>query len=356
MIDEEQVRATLLEHNYQLIELLGSGGFACVYKVWSEQYNMYFAAKVFDIRGPTLSGNISSYTAEIQALMQLSHKNILSVYNHFSGKDYIYMILEFCPNGNLNDHIKEKGMNPEKMGEVCKALVSALSYCHSLRIAHCDIKPSNILFDAHDRLKLADFGLSHKSVGTTRAHRFAGTKLFIAPEVIKLKVHDPFKADVWSLGITFYLMATGHTPWPTHSTTECLNAIKNGKFEIPEDVHPLYANIIKLMLSIDPNDRPNMSELVSYPFDIEVKESSSRLKVRERRASSSSTVPYVSSVATQQILAKPRCRRRKTDQGRKGIITGKDIYNLHRTYSLPQHHNIAPINPDIPLPPPQYEE
>ena len=120
----------------------------------------------------------------------------------------LYIFLEYCNWGSLQDLVDRKGpIKPPLLDLYYFQILNALSYCHEKNIAHRDIKPSNILLDSYGRIKLADFGLSRKLEKGEIIHSYGGSRQYMPPEVICRNQVDPFLANIWSLGITFYVMA-----------------------------------------------------------------------------------------------------------------------------------------------------
>lgn len=232
-IDPDIVRI-LNAHGYEIKKNVGKGGFAQVFKVFSNKYQSFFAAKCFKLGESLNHHEISSYSAEVSALRSLYHPNIISIYEHFSQENYLFIILEYCPNGTLSRLIvKNHLMAFPILFYIAKSIILALTFCHERSISHKDIKPSNVLIDSHQRLKLADFGLSQKTRGTS-VLRFCGSLPFLPPEILQRQAHNPFAADVWSLGVLFYLCAKGTLPFHGKTESEILASIYSSL------VHPSY--------------------------------------------------------------------------------------------------------------------
>jgi serine/threonine protein kinase len=127
------------------------------------------------------------------------------------------------------DFIKTKGpLPPEFLYRFCHQAASGLAYCHSQGISHGDIKPDNILLDLHQRCKLADFGLGQQVDPAVASTQFVGSLAFMAPEVLVRRAFDPFIADIWSLGITFYWMGRGASPFRLTDAATLLRSTQCG--------------------------------------------------------------------------------------------------------------------------------
>ena len=181
---------------------------------------------------------------------------------------YLFMILEFCP-GSISRLAKSKPNKIIPMPELLKyaqQIISALKYCHSKRIAHLDIKPSNILMDNFDRPKIGDFGLSIIVRGSGKREGFAGSLYFVCPEIINKQVYDPFKADAWSLGITLYQLAYGRSPWKKQCSMDelkqqVMNGIKHRRHVVDEPLK----SIIDGLCQVDPQKRTSILDLPDLP-------------------------------------------------------------------------------------------
>jgi serine/threonine protein kinase len=129
-------------------------------------------------------------------------------------------------------------------------------------IAHSDIKPPNIFFDRYGRAKLADFGLSHALSGES-SH--GGSIPYMAPEVVaKTKNFDAAKADLWSLGVTFYFCGTGKLPWRSHGTAGMQREIQAGIYSIPPGMDKRILSLVTQILKVDIDRRPTIEHLLEY--------------------------------------------------------------------------------------------
>ncbi|OHS96845.1 CAMK family protein kinase [Tritrichomonas foetus] len=250
---------------YLLTEEIGHGGFSYVYKAKCENYKIDFVAKILKIKEKSSVDHV--FNAEVSALTSLNHPNIIRLYDTFVQDDLFVMILEYCPNGCLMDELKKvKAFNYDEFVYYGRQIVDALTYCHSKNIAHRDIKLQNILIDAYGRPKLADFGISMKMENENLAETFNGSLSYTAPEILCKKAYDPFMADVWSLGVTFAIMATGTNPWiGAGETHELKRSIMIGTYQLSKTVNSKIASLIRQMLNIDPKQRILMHKIKNSP-------------------------------------------------------------------------------------------
>lgn len=283
----DEISQLLEKHEYKFLEVLGSGSFAKCYKVLSTKYNQIFAAKTMKITHQNqnvlsqTTGNSKlpiSVVAEIDSLVNIIHPNVIHIFEFFlEENDYFFIILEYCTGGSIADLVKKNGpLHHHQLYDISKQILRALKEIHSLKIAHKDIKPANILIDCHGRPKLADFGLAQHSGSENLDNRTGGSLPFMAPEYFSVNVRksggeqarhiDPFQADIWSLGITFYYMATGTLPYLWKTRDELKKMIARGAIMYPNTFSTHYKELLCGMLSPFPDKRKSIDELLEMPI------------------------------------------------------------------------------------------
>jgi polo-like kinase 1 len=196
----------LTDLGYAYLHKIGSGSFATIHLVFSQSNQKHFVIKK--------SKSNFGLKNEFELLKKLSHPNIIPIYSLFSTGWNDVLVLEYCPGGSLQQLIDANGpIRPPKLYSFCTQILSAVLYLHQNNIAHLDIKLSNILFDSDGRLKLADFGLSRCLHSDQRRH-FVGSKVFMASEIYAHdENYDRLKSDIYSLGVTFYMMPHRKSLW-----------------------------------------------------------------------------------------------------------------------------------------------
>ncbi|KAH0785089.1 CAMK family protein kinase [Histomonas meleagridis] len=265
-LDIKETEELFPEHSYYNAKFLGKGGCGSVFIVRSSQYNQDFCIKRIQIH----KGNYDGYAEnEATALIRLCHPNIISMYEFFFDRtlSFLYIVLEYCRGGSLKDLIERKGpIKPPLLYSYCYQILNALLHCHEQNIAHRDIKPSNILLDNYGRIKLADFGLSKMLKKGELINSFSGSRQHMAPEVILRKNVDPFLADIWSLGTTFYAIAFGYLPWGECTEEDMDMAISLGMLTFPTHADRDFCNLIRSMVVVNPAKREPLQNLVNSPL------------------------------------------------------------------------------------------
>lgn len=167
---------------------------------------------------------------------------------------------------------------------------------HSQNVAHHDLKPANILIDSNGRLKLTDFGLS-QIVSSNPKNLQSGTKAFLPPEVWKHETNiNQFLVDIYSLGVTFYMMWQGKIPWKAHTSIELASEISEGKFDFFFHDDPAFEELITELIVVDPLSRPSIQKILSNPIFIFDKKPLPPLKLK---AGQPSQIPFSCSLQDQ---------------------------------------------------------
>lgn len=247
----------IYEYGYTYIRQIGQGASSKVHLVYSHSYNQYFALKQSK---STFRFEICN---EFEILKQLIHPHIINLYSILEIDFKNAILFEYCSGGTLADLIKRNGpIRPPKLYKYCFQILSAVEYIHQNHIAHLDIKPSNILLDAYDRIKISDFGLSQKITSISYTE-ISGLNMFMPPEVWDfVEGYDRFLADIYSLGVTFYFMSQGRSPFVDSAQEDLKNQILNGDYPPPQNCDSSFALMICQMMKIDPKERPPLSELI----------------------------------------------------------------------------------------------
>ena len=204
---------------------------------------------------------------EIQALMKINHPNIVKLDAVAESNSKIYLILEYIKGIDLVSLLANHNkLSEDEVIEIISQILFAISYCHSIGIAHRDLKPDNILFDENNKLKILDFGLDSLFGTDAIAHPFCGTPCYAPTELLTEKEYDARAVDIWSIGIITYLLLHGTLPYDGRNMFELNNKIRTGYPHISPHISTSAQNFIKSCLNIKPYERPNAIELLHNPF------------------------------------------------------------------------------------------
>ncbi|XP_063124250.1 putative sperm motility kinase W [Rattus norvegicus] len=252
-----------MESQYKVLFTLGKGSFGTVKLALHLKTEALVAIKTVELNKKTIRGIL----AEIATLETLHHPKIVSLFQILVTSRHINFITEYVPGANLFEIIKEEGPLQEEEAKVTFGqIVSAVKHCHSLDIAHRDIKPQNILRDQGGNVKLIDFGLATKCRSGTLLKQRCGTKGFYAPELIQGEPYDAKKTDVWSLGVLLYFIIIGYYPFRGSTMNEIEKKISTGTYDIPSHVSGQLENLIHQILTLSPEMRPSIEDIERHPW------------------------------------------------------------------------------------------
>lgn len=251
-------------NNYEFIKPIGQGTFSTVFMVESIKYKQTFAAKVSVTDSSVLSENGTIVDSEFNALQALDHPHIIRIFDKFFIQDFFVLILEYFPGGTVQDMLSDGATFSDRNIQVLAfGLLDGLSLCHEKALAHRDIKPSNIFIDGYGRWKLADFNLcSILKSKKNLVENPTGSLPYVSPEILAGNAYDPFKADIWALGVTFYQLTVGKLPW----TEEEILSNTRRPLRFPANYNPLLKQIIINMLNEKAELRPSAAQLLRMPF------------------------------------------------------------------------------------------
>jgi serine/threonine protein kinase len=212
------VVASLIGRNlgkYEIIELLGQGGMATVYKGFQPDIERYVAVKVLPPHPGQDRQFMDRFRLEARTIARLQHPHILPLYDYGADDDILYLVMAYIEGGSLSDRISQGPMPLLEVEKILRQVASAMDYAHRQGIIHRDIKPDNILMDREGHALLADFGIVKIIEGENRLTMtggLVGTPAYMSPEQCQgLPVMN--SADIYSLGVVVYEMITGRQPF-----------------------------------------------------------------------------------------------------------------------------------------------
>ncbi len=229
----------MLDNRYEILEVIGSGGMAVVYKALCHRLNRHVAVKVLKDEFACDSDFREHFRAESQAVAMLSHPNIVSVYDFSRDSDCQYIVMELLEGITLKQYMQKKGaLSWKEALHFATQIARALSHAHSKGIIHRDIKPQNIMVVKDGSIKVADFGIAHLQSETgTEPPETMGSIHYISPEQARGGPVDA-RTDVYSLGVVMYEMLTGKLPYEG-DTVEAIAVQHIGQMlTLPGDIKP----------------------------------------------------------------------------------------------------------------------
>ncbi len=238
-MDNDKYIGRLLDNRYEILEVIGTGGMAVVYKARCHRLNRFVAIKI-------LKDDLSQdeefrrrFHAESQAVAMLSHPNIMSVYDVSTTDEADYIVMELIDGITLKQYMEKKGvLNWKETLHFGMQIAKALEHAHSRGIVHRDIKPHNVMVLKNGSVKVTDFGIARiMSKSNTLTKEALGSVHYISPEQAKGGRVDA-RSDLYSLGVVMYEMMTGRPPYDGESPVSVAIQHINGTPPMPSMLNP----------------------------------------------------------------------------------------------------------------------
>lgn len=258
----ENSEGRLLLNHYQLLERFASGGMAEIYRARDIVLDRYVAIKVLredHSKNPEFE---NQFRNEARSAANLSHPNIVTVYDFGNDHDQLFIVMELVPGKDLKSLLRQRGrFTVEECIPLMVQACAGIGYAHRAGLVHCDVKPHNMLVTPDNRLKVTDFGIARAMAGASLGERTNvvwGSPQYYSPEQAAGESPTP-ASDVYSLGVVLYEMLTGTLPF-TASTVEELARLHMEAKPIPPneyipDLPEALEEIILKVLSKEPSAR-----------------------------------------------------------------------------------------------------
>lgn len=259
-----------LDGRYTLLELVGGGGMAEVYRAHDELLDRFVAVKILRSQFTTNEEFVRRFRREAQASAKLSHPNIVNVYDVGRDQEIYYIVMEFISGETLKDQIDREGVLPvEKAVKIADEIAQALEHAHQNHLVHCDIKPHNIMVTTTGRIKVTDFGIARAVTSATMVHTgtIIGSVHYFSPEQAK-GVAVSAQSDIYSLGVVLYEMLTGKVPFdgdsPIGIAIQHIQEPVVPPSQLKPEIPPLVEAIVLKAMAKDPADRfATSSEMIN---------------------------------------------------------------------------------------------
>jgi len=250
---------------------LGKGSYGTVTKVQDTLTGQWLALKTIDKRKLQ---NPVRLQREILIMNLLDHPSIMRLHSVFEDTNKVYLLMELCSGGELFQRVvKSDPISEYSASIIMKQLLSALSYTHSNRIMHRDVKLENVMYARNDGsadgpIKLIDWGFSAKYNPGQMFQSIVGTPYYVAPEV--LKQYYNYRCDIWSAGVLMYILIARKPPFYGSTTKQILNAVSKGNFtfqgEMWNNRSSLARDLVRRLLTANPDERISAAEALHHPW------------------------------------------------------------------------------------------
>lgn len=305
------------EKLFRVLDVIGQGSFGIVCTCINTSNDKMYAVKFIEISedgGDDLQN-------EIDILKTTSECNfVVKYYGAYKKENYLMIVMEYCDGGSVLDVMQttNQGLTEPQIASICYHILKGLSYMHTHKILHRDIKAGNVLLTSDGKAKLADFGVSTKLLTTIQKHKtVVGSPYWMSPEVIVAQNgangYD-HKADIWSLGITAIEMAESKPPHYDINPLRVIFVIPNRApptLQKPDSWSPHFIDFVAKCLHKNQAERPAAADLLQHPF------------ITGAAEKSESTIHDLAKlIAPLLVEARKRAKEREEDVGGETIKSG----------------------------------
>jgi MAP/microtubule affinity-regulating kinase len=266
--DQSPIQLDILE-NYQFWSDLGRGSYALVKFATNTKTGEKVAIKIYEkskLEDPMLRKNLSR---EIKVLKRLTHPNIIQLLHEESKEKNHYLMLEYVQGHSLQALISKqplKRLEEKEAVGIFTQFMRGLEYCHSLGVAHRDIKLENVLVGLDGVVKIIDFGFATFCKPGVKGCIYCGTPNYMAPEIVKKLEYEGIPVDVWAAGVLLYLLVTGIFPFGSNKEEKVFKRILKLDLQLPEFLTGECKDLICCLLQPCPEKRINARKCLLHPW------------------------------------------------------------------------------------------
>ena len=269
--DIDEKNNTIINYNsFEILELIGGGSFGKVFKVKLKGTDKIFAMKVLN-KGYLIKKKLLRYAiTECNVLKQSNCPFIIKLHYSFQTPENLYMILDYCPIGDLSYQIQLNLFEEDEAKFYIAELILAIEYLHRHDIIYRDLKPENILIDADGHVKLADFGLAKENVSSNVPNKtFCGSPQYLSPEMLS-KEGTTKSSDIYGIGAILFELISGAPPFFSQDENLMYKNISENRLMFPEFFSDELKDLLRKMLDKNPKKRIGIendkSDLKNHEF------------------------------------------------------------------------------------------
>ena len=247
--------STIGFNSFSIEDCLGAGSFGKVFKVRMKSNGEIYAMKVINKKFLLKNDQLKYAITECNVLKQAASPFILTLYYSFQTPENLYMIIDYCPGGDLNFHIIQNLFEENEARFYIAELILGIEHLHELNIIYRDLKPENILISQDNHIKLADFGLAKEGVTDQQSTKsFVGSPAYLTPEMLNRKGVGK-SADIYGIGAVLYEMICGTPPFFSNNINILYKNISQSKLMLHDYFSDELKDLLSQLLCRDPNKR-----------------------------------------------------------------------------------------------------
>ena len=242
-------------NSFEILDCLGAGSFGKVYKVKMKTNEQIYAMKVINKKFLMKNNQLRYAITECNVLKQATSPFILTLHYSFQTAENLYMIIDYCPGGDLNFHILQNLFEEDEAKFYIAELILGIEHLHELDIIYRDLKPENILINSDNHIKLADFGLAKEGINDMQNSKsFCGSPAYLAPEMLNRKGVGK-SADIYGIGAVLYEMICGSPPFFSNNIKILYKNISQSKLMLHDYFSDELKDLLSQLLCKDPQKR-----------------------------------------------------------------------------------------------------
>lgn len=271
----DDVPDVMCKEHFEPIKLIGKGGFSRVVEVRKKDTGMLYAIKIMSKSFLAKEEKVQQILTERKVMIESQHPFVVKLHWAFQSRAELYLVMDFCPGGELFFHLHNLGRLTEAQAQFYFAeILLALEYLHQHDIVYRDLKPENVLLDLDGHVRLTDFGLSKENLGPRGiSYSFCGSPEYMSPEMLREEGHGR-AVDYYSLGAMLYEMLTGLPPFYDKNREKMYRAIQNEPLKLPNYVSKAGRSLLSGLLEKDPHQRlgaqGGFEEIKQHPWLVKV--------------------------------------------------------------------------------------
>jgi len=257
---------------YQIVEKIGEGGMAAVYRAYQPGLDRYIALKILPPVHAQQPGFTDRFVREAKAIANLNHPNILPVYDFGQQGEYSFIAMRYIEGARTLREVMQQPLSLDRMADLIQQLAAALDHAHRQGVIHRDVKPSNVLMDNHWAL-LTDFGLAkmtEASIKLTGTGVGIGTPAYMSPEQGQGQTVD-HRTDIYALGVILFEMLTGQIPHNAETPFAIILKRVTDPLPLPRSINPQISEAVEKVvlkaLALNPDDRYQSAGALAAAFE-----------------------------------------------------------------------------------------